>query len=115
MAPAGHNRYPLNELERIHFFISSSLPLHFVALYSLSLLGRDFDYLGHPQLFDHARAVMADPHTPEYLREDPRLREEFSPKPIAGLDEHGRWRPLPNRASRLIESPADLFRKQFVT
>jgi len=84
-------------------FLSDSLPLHLVALYSLSLLGRDFDYLGHPQLFDYCRAVMADPRTDEYLREDPTLRAEFPPKPIAGLDERQRWRPLPNRASQLIE------------
>jgi len=48
---------------------------------------------------------MADPRTAEYLREDPGLRTEFPPKPLAGLDEHQRWRPLPNRASQLIEKP----------
>ena len=50
-------------------------------------------------------AVMADPRTAEYLREDRELRAEFPAKPIAGLDEQGRWRPLPNRASQLIEKP----------
>jgi len=94
---------PLCILERIKCFLSDSLPLHFVAIFSLSLEGRDYDYLGHPQLFDHARALMADPRTLEYLRENPMMRAEFPPKPIAGLDDYGRWRPLPNRASKLIE------------
>jgi hypothetical protein len=94
---------PLHQLERINFFISDSLPLHLVALYARSLQGRDFDYLTHPQLFDYCRAVMADPRTREYLREDPGLRAEFPAKPIAGLDAQGRWRPLPNRTSQLFE------------
>jgi hypothetical protein len=66
---------------------------------------RDYDCLGHPQLFDYCRAVMADPRTHKGLREDPVLRAEFSAKPLAGLDEQGRWRPLQNRASQLIEKP----------
>jgi hypothetical protein len=106
---------PVCELERIKMFCDESLPLNLLGFYSLSLLGRDYDFWGHPQFLDHARAVMADPRTPAYLREDRELREAFPPKPLAGLDEHGRWRPLPNRASRLIEGPAELFRKQFAT
>jgi hypothetical protein len=75
-----------------------------VALYARSLQGRDFGYLNHPRLFDYARAVMADPRTREYLREDPGLRAEFPAKPLAGLDEQHRWRPLPNRASQSFEA-----------
>jgi len=45
-------------------------------------VARDFDYLGHPQLFDYARAVMADPRTPEGLRTDPVLLAEFPPKEL---------------------------------
>jgi hypothetical protein len=84
---------------------SDSLPLHFVADYSISLQGRDYDFLGHPLLYDYARGKMADPRTREYLREDLALRAEFPAEPLAGFDERGRWRPLPNRASKLIESP----------
>jgi len=101
--PAWAQPLPLCILERIKCFLSDCLPLHFVGIFSLSLEGRDYDYLGHPQLFDHARALMADPRTLEHLREDPMMRAEFPPKPIAGLDDYGRWRPLPNRASKLIE------------
>jgi hypothetical protein len=94
----------LHELERIKFFISECLPLHLVALYARSLQGRDYNVLEHPQLFDYCRAVMADPRTRQYWREDPGLRAEFPAKPIAGLDEHHRWRPLPNRASKSFEA-----------
>jgi len=37
---------------------------------------------------------MADPRTPEDLREDPVLCAEYPGKPITGLDERGGWRPL---------------------
>lgn|SRR5262245_39663658 len=84
--PAWALPLPLSELERINFFCSSSLPLHLVARYSLSLQGR-VNYYEHPLLYDYARAVMADPRTKEYLREDRELRAEFPPKPLAGLDE----------------------------
>ena len=30
---------------------------------------------------------------------------DTTPKPLPGLDEQGRWRPLQNRASQLIEKP----------
>src|SRR5262245_48663642 len=103
--PAWAQPLPLSESERIGFFLSDNLLLHLVALYSNSLQGRDYDYLGHLLFFDYARAVMADPRTPEYLREDPALRAEFPAKPIAGLDERGRWRPLPTRVSQILEAP----------
>ena len=80
--------------------------LHFLAYYSYSLQGRDFDVLGHPLLFDFCRGMMASPHTEKSLRESPRLRAEFPPKELRGLNEVGRWRPLPNRASKLIEVSA---------
>jgi hypothetical protein len=104
--PAWAQPLPLGEIERIKLCLQeTNLPLHFVAYYSFSLQGRDYDYLSHPQLFDYCRALMADPRIPQYLREDPALRAEFPPKPIAGLDDQGRWRPLPNRASQIIEAP----------
>jgi hypothetical protein len=81
--PSWAQPLPLSEIERIGFFISDSSPLHFVGMYALSLQGRDYDCLGHPQLFDYCRAVMADPRTAEYLREDRELRAEFPAKPLA--------------------------------
>jgi len=103
--PSWAQPLPLSMIERIGFSISDYLPLHFVADYALSLHARDFDFLRHPLLYDYCRGRMADPRTPEYLREDFALQKEFPGKPIAGLDEQGRWRPLPDRASKLIEAP----------
>jgi hypothetical protein len=100
--PAWAQPLPLSEPERIRILYSADKPRHLLACYSESLAGRDFHYLGHPQFLDYGRAVMADPRTPEYLREDPILQIHFPPRPIAGLDEHGRWRPLPDRTSQLL-------------
>ena len=104
--PAWAKPLPLGELARTRLCLQETdLSLHFLAFYSFSLQGRDYDYLGHPQLFDYCRALMADPRTPQYLREDPMLRAEFPGKALAGLDEQHRWRPRPNRASQVIEAP----------
>jgi hypothetical protein len=101
--PASVQPLPLSDLECIGMFLSDSLPLHLLAQYSISLQGRDYIFLGHPLFYDYARGVMASPHTRDYLREDPGLLVEFPPKELAGLDEHGRWRPLRHRDSKLIE------------
>jgi hypothetical protein len=101
--PALGQPLPLSELERIKFFCSENNALHLVAQYAISLQARDFNYLSHPLFFDYARGVLASPRTKDYLREDWALLAEFPPKELAGLDEHCRWRPLPNRVSRLIE------------
>ena len=93
---------PVDELARFRLLDGTDKSLHLLAYYSESLEGRDFNYLEHPQLFDYGRAVMADPRTPERLREDPDLQILFPPKPLAGLDEHQRWRPLPDRISQLL-------------
>jgi hypothetical protein len=76
-----------------------------VGYYSYSLQGRDFNYLEHPLFFDFARGVMASAHVGERgLHVDSELLAEFPAKELPGLDELGRWRPLPNRASKLIET-----------
>jgi hypothetical protein len=93
---------PVSELERFSLLDGTDKSRHLLAYYSESLDGRDYNYLEHPQFFDHGRAVMADPRTPEYLREDADLQILFPPKPLAGLDEHQRWRPLPDRISQLL-------------
>jgi len=105
--PAWARPLPLSEDEHENILCSGFFHRHLVTYYSYSLQARDFDYLGHPLFFDFARGVMASAHVGERgLREDPQLLEEFPPKELPGLDEQGRWRPLPNRASRLIEGPA---------
>jgi hypothetical protein len=100
--PAWAQPLPLSEPEQISLLYGSDRPLYLLSYYSSSLEGRDYNYLEHPQFFDYGRAVMADPRTPEHLREDPDLQIHFPPKPLAGLDEHQRWRPLPDRVSQLL-------------
>jgi len=101
--PAWAQPLPLNDLERIRFFLSDCLPLHLVGFYSYSLQGRDHDFRDHPLLYEHSRGVMACPYTQDYLRGDLDLLAEFPPKELPGLDERWRWRPLENRASRILE------------
>jgi len=109
-ARAWHGRYggadaqplPLSESEIMAAFLTDDpLPI-LVGDYSLSLRARDYDYLGHPLFFDYCRGRMADPRTADYLRTEEMLRR-FPEKPLLGLDRGGWWRPLPNRASKLIE------------
>lgn len=102
--PADVQPLPLSDREIIAVFCTDeSLPV-LVGEYSLSLRARDYDYLGHPLFFDYVRGRMADPRTPDCLRDDPKLQREFPEKPLIGLDKHGRWRPLPDRASKLVEA-----------
>jgi hypothetical protein len=39
---------PLSATERLEMFLSDDGALHLVALYSISLHERDYDFLGHP-------------------------------------------------------------------
>ena len=105
-SPAWAQPLPLSEDERENLFCSGYFHRHLVAFYSYSLQARDYDYLGHPLFFDFARGAMAAHLGEACLWDDRELLAEFPPKPLPGLDELGRWRPLPNRASRLIEGPA---------
>ena len=98
----------LSEDEHEKILCSGFFHRHLVAYYSYSLQGRDFDYLGHPLFFDYARGAMAAHLGEVGLQTDRKLLAEFPPKEFPGLDDQGRWRPLPNRASKLIETPVRL-------
>jgi len=102
--PAWSPPLPLSTAERIAMLLSDDNELFLVMLYSISLHARDYDFLGHPLFFDYARGLMADPRTPEGVREDPVLCAEYPGRPITGLDERGQWRPLPDPASKLIKT-----------
>jgi hypothetical protein len=97
---------PLSEDEHENILCSGFFRRHLVTYYSYSLQARDFDYLGHPLFFDYCRGAMAAHLGEAGLWDDRELLAEFPPKALPGLDEQGRWRPLPNRESRLIEGPA---------
>ena len=62
-----------------------------------SLQGRDFDHLSHPLFYDYARRDAFA------LGAEPEIFDEFPPKKLEGLDQFGRWCPLPNRNSRILE------------
>jgi hypothetical protein len=94
---------PLNEHERENWFCSSYFHLHLVALYSESLQARDFDYLEHPMFYPYARGIMAARIGEPGLWDDEELQKEFPAKKLPGLDAQGRWCPLPNRASKILE------------
>jgi hypothetical protein len=104
--PAWAQPLPLSEDEHENIMCSGFFHRHLVGYYSYSLQGRDFHYLEHPLFFDFARGVMASAHVGERgLHVDSELLAEFPAKELpGGLDEVGRWRPLPNRASKLIEN-----------
>ena len=52
--------------------------------YSCSLMMMSYDYLGHPSFFDYGCGVMAHPHAPDHIRDDPELRCEFPPRNCRG-------------------------------
>jgi hypothetical protein len=60
---------------------------HFVS----SLINANWDYRTHPVFFDFACGVMAHPATPDRLRQDAELLQEFPPKPLVGLSEDLGW------------------------
>jgi hypothetical protein len=59
--------------------------LHLLGLYGISLERSDFDFHAHPQLHDFGCGVMASPHAPDHVRDDPELRKEFPAKELLGL------------------------------
>ena len=48
LGPAWSPLLPLSATERLEMFLSDDGALHLVALYSISLHERDYDFLGHP-------------------------------------------------------------------
>jgi hypothetical protein len=65
--------------------------VNLVVLYASSLMMLEWDYQTHPPFTAYARGLMAYAQTPNYLRDDPGLRQEFPPKPLAGIDAGFNW------------------------
>jgi hypothetical protein len=103
-APAWAQPLPLSEIEHEKIMCSGYFHRHLLSFYSYSLQGRDFNFLEHPLFYDYCRGAMAAHLGEAGLQNDRKLLAEFPPKPLAGLDAQGHWRPLPNRASKLIET-----------
>jgi hypothetical protein len=45
----------------------------------------------HPSFRDYCCGLMASPHCPEHIRNDPELRKEFPPRELPDLDENLCW------------------------
>jgi len=66
--------------------------LQLVGHFADSLRCNDWNYQQHPPFSIYARGVMAYEHAPLELRNDPALRREFPPRPLAGIDSSLYWR-----------------------
>jgi hypothetical protein len=90
-APAWAPPLPLNfaDIERARRDESGRVNL--VGHYAGSLLLLKYDYQTHPLFKDYACGLMAYPHAPDYLREDPELLSEFPPKLLVGIDAGLNW------------------------
>jgi hypothetical protein len=69
-------------------------PMHLLGLYACSLwmLGY-YDYRVHPTFQAYGSGVMAHPHCPDHVRDDPQLRAEFPAKMLPGLCNRLMWLP----------------------
>jgi hypothetical protein len=65
--------------------IQATGAMHLLGLYAFSLQLLSYDYLNHPRFYDFGCGVMAHPSTPEHVRGDPELNEEFPEKALPGL------------------------------
>src|SRR5262249_48256363 len=93
-APAWAPWLPLNfddckKLER-----DESGRINLVGHYASSLRMLEYDYQTHPLFKDYACGLMAYPHAPDYLSEDPELLIEFPPKLLLGIGAGLNWQSL---------------------
>jgi hypothetical protein len=59
---------------------------------SLWMLGY-YDYRVHPDFHAYGCGVMAHPHCPDHVRDDPQLQAEFPAQPLPGLGNRLMWLP----------------------
>jgi hypothetical protein len=58
--------------------------LALLGFFGISLAFEGWDYTGHPTFPCYASALLAHPHTPHRLRDDPELKRSFHPKSLRG-------------------------------
>ena len=90
-APPGAPPLPLSYEER-EALKRGGLP-HIVAWFARSLDARRYAYDEHPSIEDYACGVMASPHAPDFITQDPELLKHYPPRPLRGLDPHLYWDP----------------------
>ena len=68
--------------------------IELVGHYASSLMLQQWNLKLHPSFHDYASGVMAYRYTPDYLRNNAELLQEFPPRPLEGLDKALNWRTL---------------------
>jgi len=76
---------PLNDAEHEKLTDDENPRLILVSDYAASLAGLQYDYLAHPSFRDYCAGLMAHEHTPDYLRNNPELLAEFTPRKLEGV------------------------------
>jgi hypothetical protein len=84
---------PLSPAEWEKVANDDDLRFELVCDYAASLAGLQHDYLAHPSFHDYCCALLTHEHTPDYLRTDPQLQQEFPPRKLAGLYGSSYWPP----------------------
>jgi hypothetical protein len=67
--------------------------MHLLGRFSCSLWMLSYDYRVHPDFQAYGCGVMAHPHCPDHVRDDPQLQAEFPAKPLPGLCNRLMWLP----------------------
>ena len=65
---------------------------YIVSVFARSLAVRDYHFDRHPSFEDYARAVLASPYTPPFIKLDQQLRQLFPPRELHGLGPGLIWR-----------------------
>jgi hypothetical protein len=92
---------PLNAHERSVLRDSGCWRLRLVSEFAWSLQGRDYSYHAHPAFYDYCCGrTAARAYRSPWLVED---GIAFPPKQLDGLDAAGRWKPFPDRGSKMLE------------
>jgi hypothetical protein len=66
---------------------------HILAWYGRSLESLQYDVGVHPDFYTYACGVMASPHAPAFITDDPALQKRFPLKPLSGLRMGLIWEP----------------------
>jgi hypothetical protein len=65
--------------------------MYLLGAYACSLQYSNYDYLEHPSFHAFGCGVMAHPHAPDHVRDDPELQAEFPAQPLPGLCDRLTW------------------------
>lgn len=98
---------PISVIEYEKLKNDESPRINLVGHYGGSLIALEWDER-HPSFPDYGCGLMAYEHTPDHLKRDPELLEEFPPRRLDGLDRFLFW----NRPDRVVELRRKLVRQR---